>query len=92
MTEPAARSTCGQAFDRAARRERDAIVVHERAAAMQEVTAVMLADAALVAVDFTHADGLRGRTALGRDLAVVARGRAAGVRDRLTAEGIADAG
>jgi hypothetical protein len=92
MTERAARSKRGGAFDRAVRRERDAILVHECAAAMHETTAVMVADAALVAVDVQHADDLTGRAALERDLAVVARGRAAGVRARLTAEGVADVG
>ena len=80
------------AFDRAVRRERDAILLHERAAAMHEATAGWLNEAALATVDLLHADALRNRAAAEGGLAGVARARAAGVRARLTAEGVADIG
>jgi hypothetical protein len=79
-----------QAFDRAVRRERDAIALHERAAAMHEATAARLTEAALTSVDVLHAGRLREHAAAEHDLAGVARARAAGVRARLTAEGVAD--
>jgi hypothetical protein len=79
-----------RAFDRAVRRERDAILLHERAAAMHEATATRLTEAALTTVDLDHAGLLQEHAAAEHDLAGVARARAAGVRARLTAEGVAD--
>jgi hypothetical protein len=87
-----ARERVSRSFDRAVRRERDAIVVHERAAAAHEATADLLAEAVLTAVDLAHAEKLRGRSAAERELAALARDRAAGVRARLAAEGITDIG
>jgi hypothetical protein len=87
-TDGAARNRL--AFDRAVRREREAIVLHERAAAMHEAIAARLTEAARTAVDLIHAGLLREHAAAEDDLANVARARAAGVRARLTAEGVAD--
>jgi hypothetical protein len=90
VTDGAARSR--QAFDRAVRREREAILLHERAAAMHEATAARLDEAALTTVDLDHAHALREHATAEHDLAGVARARAAGVRARLTAEGVAHVG
>ena len=60
------------AFDRAVRRERDAIVLHERAAAMHEAAAARLKEAALSAVDLGHADALREHAAAEQDYAFFA--------------------
>jgi hypothetical protein len=87
-TDGAARNRL--AFDRAVRREREAIVLHERAAAMHEAIAARLTEAARTAVDLIPAGLLREHAAAEDDLANVARARAAGVRARLTAEGVAD--
>ena len=53
--------------------------------------AALLDEAVLTGVDLTHADALR-RRGTERHLADVARARAAGVRARLTAEGVNDVG
>lgn len=81
-----------QAFDRAVRRERAAITLHEQAAALHDATAVRLDAAVLVAVDLRRAEALRARAATERHRAGVARARAAGVRARLTAEGVENVG
>ncbi|RBY95835.1 hypothetical protein DQ237_11850 [Blastococcus sp. TF02-8] len=90
MTDRSARGE--QAFERAVRRERDAITLHERAAALHDATADRLDEESLAAIDATDAEGLRERAAAERHLAGLARARAAGVRARLTAEGVDDVG
>jgi hypothetical protein len=80
------------AFDRAVRRERQAIVLHERAATMHEATANRLDAAVRTAVDLLYGESLRERAVAERALAGVARARAAAVRARLTAEGVVDVG
>jgi hypothetical protein len=90
MTDGAERSR--SAFDRAVRREREAIVLHERAATMHEATARRLDAAVLTSVDLLYGESLRARAAAERTLALLARARAAGVRARLTAEGVLDVG
>ncbi|MGY1696595.1 MULTISPECIES: hypothetical protein [unclassified Geodermatophilus] len=90
MTDPTGRGQ--EAFHRAVRRERAAIALHERAAALHDATAGRLDEAVLVEVDLPRAEALRARAATERHLAGVARARAATVRARLTAEGVEDVG
>jgi hypothetical protein len=90
MTDGAQRSQ--MAFERAVRRERAAIVLHEQAATMHEANASRLDAALLTAADVRHGESLRARAVAERGLADVARARAASVRARLTAEGVLDVG
>ncbi|SDZ01968.1 hypothetical protein SAMN05660209_04392 [Geodermatophilus africanus] len=84
-----ARQRAAQRLERAVDRERDAIALHEHAAAFHQTIAAELDDAALTVADSAQADQLRRRAATERDLADGATGRAAGVRARLAAGGVA---
>ena len=74
------------------RREREAITLHERAAALHDATADRLDEEALAATGPVDADALGERAAAERHLAGLARARADGVRARLSAEGVDDLG
>ena len=77
-----------RAFDRAVRRERDAIGVHEHAAVLHDQSAELLEQAAATELDPVRSKNFRRGAEMERRLALKARERARTVRARLAAEGV----